>query len=300
MVENVREPRPVERAEAIELIQKLQRMNLDAADYTEVRDVVLRLLVGLPLVFRPADLTKKIFRGRRVKADAPKLETLADLSYLPKEKRTSFGRCHVPGGAMFYGSVDMGTVFFEGGLEVGDRLYVSRWKIKKEFFIYSIAEAISEDAEEHIKRHSNLHIRDMVLTFLETCFTLAGKNKITAAVAEKLSAGIVDGGKAEVGAISYPSVKHPKRAENIAIRPEIVDSSLAWMHVQEFIITGIAPDGFTYKDVDFTGRHDENGKLVWTGKTLHWNVPPLGTFTFIGTKDGYIALDERGQEVDPG
>lgn len=199
---------------------------------------------------------------------------------------------------MFYCSPDPAAVFYELGVKKGDFLYLSKWSVTTDFVILQIA--------PNIKYESDHSLRDMVLIFFETKFsqpiheTYSSQYKITSAIAEEMSKGqFVNLINAQLGAMSYPSVSHPGRSENLAIRPEIADTCLKLDYVEEVFIDDVIDQVIQYTRTNFASNFPD-GQIEWKDAKLRWNVPPGSTYKATAEADGWIVRDEQGNVVNPG
>ena len=118
-------------------------------------------------------------------------------------------------------------------------------------------------------------------TFFETIFsrpvheTFSEQYKITSAIAQKLTTGKIkianeDYGE-PFGAVVYPSVAHPSRADNIAIKPHIEKQCLLLQDVSEICIIENEEHSFKIKVTDFSSNFT-NGEIIWSGRTPSWTV----------------------------
>jgi len=286
---------PLKATEARELIKQLNRMDLDQADYCHIKEVVNRLFVGIEVRGITPHRESRLYRGV-VYCEKPL--DVTQIGPPPSSTVVDFQRCNPPNKPMFYCSPDPASVFYELNVKAGDRLYLTKWSVLQDFVILQIApkaEGIARD-----------HLGDMVATFFETKFaqpihaTYSSQYKITSAIAERLSQGNVVGrDDLTMGALSYPSVSHPARSENIAIQPVIVDSCLRLDYAEEMEIKEVRGKKIDYSRTDFCS-HFPNGKIEWEGQILHWTVPPSSRITLTVEADGWIARDETGQIVNPG
>ena len=280
--------------EARKIIAQLNRMDLDRANYEYIQELIGKLIVGIPMRGITPHKESRIYRGIVYKE---KPSTTDQLGYPPAEIVANFQRCNPPAKPMFYCSPDPASVFCELDVTVGDSVYLSKWSIINNFFINQIA-PITEDGIDH-------PVKDIVFTFFETNFskpiheTYSSQYKITSAIADKLSFGNIDGNWGKIGAITYPSVSHPGRSENLAIRPEIVDSCLKLDYIEELHVTAVEGTKISYNRTDFSASFD--GKNIkWEGKILHWTVPPGGSVVATAERDGWVLRDEQGNIVNPG
>lgn len=278
-------------------------MDLTRADYGHIQELINRLFVGIVVQgITPHREKARLYRGRIGKEKPTRVE---QISYPPPEKVVDFQRCNPPGKPMFYCSPDPAAVFYELDVKSGDVVYLSKWSVIGNFWILQIAPHNTQSEVSH-------HLRDMVYTFFETRFsqrihqTYSSEYKITSAIAEHMSKGNINnrevlesGNGADIGAISYPSVSHPSRSENLAIRPEIVDRHLKLDYLEEISIIDVRDQVIEYKRTNFAS-HFPNGQIEWQDKILHWTVPAGSLYKATAEPDGWIVRDEHGNVVNPG
>lgn len=286
--------KPIKATEARDIIRQLNRLNLEMADYDNLKTLIDRLIYGVPLMaITPHDETR-FFRGCVYK-EKP-FETKL-LSYPPSELAVNFQRCNPPGKSMFYCSSDPAAVFCELHVQPGDAVYLSKWSLTNKFLLNRIA--AQDDGGP------STAVKEIISTYFETKFsqpvhdTYSSQYKITSAISEKLSTGNVIGGTIPFGGLTYPSVAHPNRSENIAVQPHIVDECLRLDYVEELLVTAV--DGYTisYDRKDFSSNF-EDGKINWAGSPMKWTLPPDSTLIMTVEADGWVARDERGNIVNPG
>lgn len=270
-------------------------MDLDKANYEYIKEQVNSLFVGLQIRGITLDKETRLYRGVIY---TQKPLDVSQLWYPPFKNITNFQRCNPPNKPMFYCSPDPASIFYELDVKPGDNIYISKWSAISNFIILQMAPNVAET--------SGNHAQDIILTFFETKFsqpiheTYSSQYKITSAIAEHMSKGdIVNDENIEIGAISYPSVSHPGRSENIAIRPEIVDTCLRLDYVEEINVKEVRGKIIEYTRTDFCSHFSE-GKIEWEGNIIHWTVPPGALITLTAEHDGWIARDEKGNIVNPG
>ena len=214
-------PDPVSIQDARRIIRKLNKLNLDTADYAAILETISRLTIGLPLRFVTTDTAWRIYRGRKMET---KPISFRELSYPPAENVIDFERCNAPQKPMFYGSHYPGAVFYELALKPGDTLYLSKWSITKNFLAFQIASEFDEGIEQPA--------RDVIFSFYESWFahrvhsTFSSDYKITAAIAEHLTRGTAYNGVTgqedrKMGGLLYPSVRHHSEMRTLLFVPTL-------------------------------------------------------------------------------
>jgi hypothetical protein len=280
--------RPVSAYEARGIIKKLNRMDLDRIGYGHIKNTIQSLITGLPIRMITPHLSARLYRGV-IHKDKPLDVKL--LGYPPKELVTSFQRCNPPNSPMFYCSVDPAVVCSESRVRHGDRIYLSKWSVVEEFFCARIS--------PNEEGHKNSLEHELIFGYFETKFlqpvheTYSNQYKITAAICEKLTTGNIIGDPRTNGGLTYPSVAHPSRSENLAIQPHVVDRCLRLDWVEELLIEEVTDISISYNRTDFSANF-ENGLIVWTGKPLHWTLAPGELITMTAEHDGWVARDMDG------
>lgn len=286
--------------EVRELIRQLNRVDLDRAEYQYIRQQINRLFDGLSIRGITPHKSSRLYRG--IKYQNRPLET-KQLGYPPPELVMNYQRCNPPNQPVFYCSPDPACVLYELNVQPNDLIYLSKWSVNNDFYILQLF------PKEDLERNDQL--QDTVLTFIETRFTqrihaaYSNQYKITSAIAERMSSGeIVDSIEMKalgipIGAMSYPSVSHPGRSENLAIRPEIVDKCLQLDYVEELKIEEVRDGEIKYSRTNFSSNFAD-GRIEWANKPLHWNVSSGSTITITKEPDGWIARSSDGSIINPG
>lgn len=287
--------KPIKVTEAREIIRQLNRLNLETADYENLKGLAARLIYGVPMMAITPHEETRFYRGIVYTA---KPDEAKQLGYPPSASTVNYQRCNPPGKSMFYCSPDPAAVFYELHVRPGDVIYLSKWSLVSKFFVNRIAPRGDEGPRSAV--------RDIVSTYFETKFsqpvheTYSSQYKITSAISETLSSGnVIAGPPIPIGGLTYPSVAHPNRSENIAVQPHIADQCLRLDYVEELLVTAV--DGYIirYDRKDFSANF-EGGKIHWSGSPMRWTLPPGRMVTMTAEADGWVARDEQGNIVNPG
>jgi len=277
-----------------EIIKNLNQMDLDQADFDHIKKQIGYLMTGLQMKMVTPHKDSRLYRGVIYKEKPTKTNFLG---YPPATLITDFQRCNSPGNSMFYCSVDPSAVYYELGVRPGDKVYVSKWSVLQDFFLNRIAPRDEDETDDLVG--------GVVLTFFETKFsqpiheTYSSQYKITSAISEKMTSGKLMDEHRILGGLTYPSVTHPNRSENVAIRAAVVDQFLHLDYVEEILIADVQGKNISYTCTDFSSKFD-GGNIVWTGKPLHWTMAPGAMLTVKAESDGWVARDENGNIVNPG
>ena len=121
---------PLSPTEAQKIIHELNSLNLETVDYRYVKNLVLKLKVGVTFSGVITNVRHRFYRGI-IHKEKPILTKF--LSYPPATLVTNFQRANPPGQPMFYCSVNPGISFFELNLSPGDKLYLSKWSAHHPF-----------------------------------------------------------------------------------------------------------------------------------------------------------------------
>jgi len=283
-------------AQARKIIRQLNRMDLDKADYPYIKGEIQHLITGLRMKFITPHKETRLYRGV-IYRDKP--TDVKFLRYPPKQLVVDFQRCNPPEQPMFYCSPDPAAIYYELGVRPGDIVYLSKWSVLEDFFVNRIAplDAEGEDEDDLIK--------EIIFTFFETKFsqpiheTYSSQYKITSAISEKISSGDLLGDHRILGGLTYPSVSHPNRSENLAIWPAVVDRCLRLDYVEEVLITAVEDKKISINRTDFSATFDE-GLIGWTGGVMRWTVDSGAAITFTAEYDEWVARDQYGNIVNPG
>lgn len=286
--------KPLTLQEIQKSIKELNSLDLDNADYENIRDLVDRLIIGRSINgFMLGGKPIRFYRGVLHK-DKPMKTTL--LSYPPAHLVTGFQRANPPGRPMFYCGIDPRIPFFELNISSGDKIYLSKWSARKKFAATTVEFGEGDNALDVI-----------VKTYLQTKLSqrihevFSSDYKITCAIAEKLSNGTVEKGKMpDMGALVYPTVSMAARPENLAIRPEIVDKCLILDYVQEYLVKEINGNNISLVEKDFANQFPD-GSIQWKGRPGHLGkLQKKGDYvTATASSFGWVVKDKKGNLIDP-
>lgn len=280
------------------IINNLNRVNLKSADYKSLFYQIEKLITKIPM---RAFFIEKGTTFYRAVSYNNKPKEVCFLGSPPPEKVTGYQRCNIPGDPMFYGGCYIGAVLSEIDTKDGNNIYLSKWVTEKPFLCFRIP----PDSPEEMKQDA---VFSRIETFFETIFsrpvheTFSEQYKITSAIAQKLTTGVIKNGNEDYehqfGAVIYPSVVHPSRADNIAIKPSIEKSCLRLQDVSEINIVENNENSFKIKTIDFSSEfiHDE---IIWTGRTPNWTVKNGEVLIFTNEVNGWVARNRDGTVVHP-
>ncbi|MGS1063520.1 hypothetical protein [Burkholderia glumae] len=283
---------------AREIVTALNRLDLGAADYAYLLARIGELIKGIPLQAATVRQGTTLYRGV-IYSNRP--NDVCYLGYPPAHLVSNYQRCNGPGSPMFYCSVDNAAVFAELDAQPGDKVYLSKWTVTKEFFHFRIP----PDTSDEFRADAAF---SKIETFLETRFaqpihdTYSEQYKLTAAITEKFSTGDLLGDAAilsgrVLGAVAYPSVAHTTRSDNVAIRPPVVDQCLQLTSVQEIEVVSRSGGSREVRETDFSSDFAE-GKINWAGRPGHWVLQPGESLQFVVENGQWVARRADGTVVD--
>ncbi len=292
----MKKERPLSPKDSQKIINELNSLDLAIADYSYVKDLVLKLKVEIKFKGGITNPRHRFYRGI-IYYEKPMLTKL--LSYPPSNLVTNFQRANPPGCPMFYCSTNPGIPFAELEPSLGDKLYLSKWSVYHPFGAVMV-DFCEDDSylARFIKSFYQKKLSQKVHGAVSTDY------KISCAIAESISFGSISdnfGRKmSEMGAIIYPSVKMKSHQENVAIRPEIVDSCLKLDYVEEYIIKSIEDDTIYADKLDFANEFPDRN-INWKGRPSHLAVTKkTGDLRKLKRENfGWVIRDKDGNILDP-
>jgi len=284
--------------EARDIIKNLTRVNLKSADYKSIFNQIEKLIRWIPLRAFFVEEGTTLYRAVRYNSKPNKI---CFLGSPPPEKVVGYQRCNIPGDPMFYACLYIGVALSEVGAKDGDTVYLSKWVTEKRFLAFRIP----PDSPIEV-RHDPVFSR--IETFFETIFsrpiheTFSEQYKITSAIAQKLTTGVVKSEKEDFGqifgAVVYPSVVHPSRGDNIAIKPNIEKSCLRLQDVSEVRVIKNEDNSFKIENTDFSSDFT-GGEIIWSGRAPNWTIEKGELITFTNEANGWVARRNDGTIVHP-
>jgi hypothetical protein len=226
--------------------------------------------------------------NNRVLDENTRIKNIDSLKYPPYEKVTKYGRCNLPKNSVFYGATTPLSIISELKPNIGDKVTISVWKLKKQktlkfcpiFFeqpqnsmvnISSIK--LQQVFYETLKRDAPKEMHESIINlskFIAFQFSKhvnygCDKDYIFSAyfankILNELDGGTIDG-------IIYPSVKMNLQLENIALKSNVFDENYELIEVQEsevFQIPDINSRTYFSKDTNICTKFDfDKGLILW-------------------------------------
>jgi hypothetical protein len=104
-------------------------------------------------------------------------------------------------------------------------------------------------------------------------------------------------------ALLYPTIQMRGNTDNVVLTPQYVDDALCFVNVEYLQIKRMADFSYDVEVIDSAAAHDTAGNLQWTGRPPNWVINEnFGSLTLVARPDGhcgYVALNQRGERVDP-
>lgn len=274
------------------IIQEINRINLEDADYDYVKQKVGNLFGGIKCPGISLNKGQALFRGI-IYNDKP-----INVSYLgapPKELVLGFQRCNSPWNPLFYCSGHQAPVLHEIQPKKGDKVYMSKWSVAKN------DQFISTLSPNHLGADM-APLVSSIYSFFDTKFseqihdTFSFRYKVTSAIAELLIRDNLFDHKA--AGLAHTSVAYPGGADNIVLLPDYVDSSLSLDYVEELEIVDVTDEGFEVKSTDIATDFASN-IIHWEGRTKQHTIPPKSKANFVMENGGWVMKDTEGNIIDP-
>src|ERR1700730_13830104 len=217
---------------ALKVIEDFSQIDYQSASIGEISELMNPLLDK----FRIAAVRYKkgIYINRMRKCDQP--TQIRDITY-PPAQLTSIGRANEEGKPLFYGSIGKNVPLFELDPSIGDKIAISTWKTKEDIILTQIG--FTKDTAVQLQTVRNFEERSFVQSmkafretnqaiynFFAQCFTQkippeeSHRYKLTVAIANWLISG------SEFAGILYPTIRMSGNADNVALKPEVVDRAL--------------------------------------------------------------------------
>jgi hypothetical protein len=254
------------------------------------------LIVTAPR-FKPGVM---LFRGRT----GTRCEHRNELSY-PPAHLVELGRANQEGSSIFYGTTLRSVVFFEVPNDVGDQLLISRWRTVDRLLVNHLGYTAtvfkelgsSRDKAGWDGRSDPLKGDDASREALEILGSLfarrdPGLYKLTAALAEFFMRPPLNG-------LIYPTIAMSANADNLALKPNWVDTGLDFVGVELVRIDAVRGFERDVTVIDYaTARSD--GSLEWKGRGPNWKLAGNGQQLTLRPEQGvWVARDHDGNIVDP-
>jgi hypothetical protein len=269
------------------LVHHVRKLHLKQTNFEYLKSILLPFVSGYFSSSTTSNIDELTYRAVRWD-NKPKNKT--QLSYPPACK-VQLGRANIPKSPIFYASAGCHSTILELKPNQGDRLAISKWRIKKNLNLFCVGYTKKAflgksgmnryEQLPWIKHYEADHLshklgNEFVHEFLAREFTkrvATGKEweyKISAAISEMLmnasSFGVNGAAPVEIAGILYPSTPNEANADNLALKCSIADKYLEFVSVQ-YIEVFSKTDQYQYNmvGIDYADSLLENGDIEWKG-----------------------------------
>lgn len=290
------------------IIEDLRMIDLETEDLETLKEQMVPLFVGYMVTTKKFRERTALYRG--VVWDS-KPSNSSQLGYPPSSKVSTFQRVNRPGQPVFYCSFALQSTVFELEPTPGDCIAVSKWRTSAPLLVNNVGYTkglfhtmgASRDFPGWCKHsHPNEMLRrnKEIRQFFAREFTKRvpkGKEylfKLPVAIAEKHF------DDSHFGGLMYPALAMKANADNLAIKPEWVDSCLALEKV-EFIRVDPTEEElkYTITVLDRANSFATDGTIQWQGSPGRWHLRREGEELFFSVENGeYVARDSDGRVVN--
>lgn len=287
-----------------EILKRLESLDLKSYPKDEIKE----LLTGLGkvgVIITSLHDGKRILRAR-INEDKQQFKTLSELSFKPQEFNTTYQRASTPQSTMFYGSIvpeildktepDTARIttlyelseFVRSVDTIGtQKITFSVWEVCSDVKLLSLihyknfqrptalSKKLQEDYIKFISQYPQHKQSSFEITqflgeqFAKPVNSIDDFNYMISAVYSEMSIGFGFDG------VLYPSVKLAGEGINIAVKPEIIDVKINFIHAGECTV---------YK----------NKKQVFVGNDTYANVDKGGVLKFEKAPDEVYTSEEFG------
>lgn len=301
-------------------IERINRLNLEHVEIEALVEELRPLLLGYQISTPILGPSQRLFRGVK-RLNRP--VHVSEIGYPPASKISTFGRVNRPGQTRFYCSVGSPVPFFELGVQSGDFVALSQWRIKQPLLVTNAGfspEAFARLNSTRVgaphwqlaKPTSNTPDGETVHRFFcdEFCRIVPVgaeyQYKLAVAVAELMLGpiGNLDTKPLKIAeprfsGIAYPSIATRGNSDNLALFPDTADRFLELINVKYIEVGDATGDmQFQINKIDFANSFPD-GKIQWRGRHEQWTLPPSRHFTFTAEYGEWVARDENGEIVEP-
>jgi len=268
--------------------QQLETMTIEA-----LKGYVRRRIGGYTVAIKDMR-TLTLYRARICKERPEKTD---DVSYPPADKVMKLGRANRVGQPMFYCCVGAFPVFFEVHAKAGDLIALSEWAVIEPLWMHNLGyhpEALSRigapipaarsplisPIPNESNRNSRLRRRMSVAFTKDVPDGQEFLYKETIAINELLfdgasaipNHGLNSPRSGRVAGTAYPTVQMRGMADNVAMWPEFVDTSLKIRSVRYILIESVQEAPLSYTFITIAHAKEFGGKAILWNETL----PPEG------------------------
>jgi len=288
----------------MELIKKIQTIDLNAFSIDELVEMITPLFKGLQMNAPIIKKGTKIYRTRIVKQ---KTKNISEVGVPPKNKITKLGRLNNAGEQIGYFSTSRRSAYFETTPKEGDFVILTRWILKQNLILVHVGyiEEAFGDLDSNRKGNEYGWAKETqgfnkrnkeIYNFLSQQFVKnvpVGEEylyKLTISIARKfMKNGPQDG-------LLYPTIAMKGNTDNIALNPESL-SKINLLSIEFNKIQEKKDFGFELTKIDSATKWNSVGDIVWNSRKLNWTIGP-GKMATAKAEDGeWVLYDEENKEI---
>lgn len=291
-------------AEKKKLISEIDRLSLNEISIPELEDLLSPIIKGTTLMMFPFPTGLSLFRAIKYTDKPLRWENII----YPPEECTKWNRASEPGEQLFYCSTVKKAPFYELELQAGDRLVLANWINTLPLFLncigYNLEEIMALSAVYHAPVRFDGIDRDQLMNennvfsnaYFKSAFSRRIEteeyHKLTIAIARKFNAGNPtgqEGSSTPFAGMIYHTSRLDDTADNIALKPNVIDVGLLELQKLEFIeILSVENDKYRYRILDYA-ESVQNGNIKWYNLENSYTLDDE-------SDDAYFVLD--GTEVN--
>lgn len=281
-------------------------------DIDTLKRFLRRKLGGYKVVIKDVPIGQPLFRGVICES---RPTTIDRVSYPPPDRVTRLGRVNRPGSSMFYCSVAAPPVFYELRAKQGDLIAVSRWEVAEPLWMHNLGyhpdalgrmgvantdvrtrltDPILNETAENIRLRRQLSlaftkdVRDGKEYIYKQSIAINELLFDDASLIPNVPNGPLSG---RVAGTVYPAMQMKGAADNAAIWPEFVDSSLTIRSVGYALVEADDNAALSYTILTLAMAHKFDGQEIIWERTV---APEKERRQYINFEDGeWVIRDGR-------
>ena len=209
------------------------------------------------------------------------IEKLKDLKYRPLdklEKITNYGRANLKYQSVFYASINTPTPILETNPQEGDLVTISKWIVIDDNIPLLVCPIVDYPNEkdfqllfefESILKEEISELQEMIVEdslYLSKCFSKyveKGKDLnyiFSANIADMIFNEYNNGG---IEAIIYPSVQDTTKSNNIALKPDVLESKYRIYEIDECVVEVKNNHSIFLRKIKKTNKISDQGVIIW-------------------------------------
>jgi len=209
------------------------------------------------------------------------IEHLKNLKYRPLdnlESITNYGRANLKYQSVFYASINTPTPILETNPQEGDLVTISKWIVIDDSIPLLVCPIIDYPNEkdfqlliefESVLKQQTRELQEMIIQdsqYLSKCFSKyveKGKDLnyiFSANIADIIFNEYNYGG---IEAIIYPSVQDSTKSNNIALKPDVLESKYRIYEIDECVVEVKNNNSIYLRKIKQTNKMSNQGDIIW-------------------------------------